>query len=163
MNISCRPSSCARLSLARTTTAAPLPCRIFIDLRPIALRHSGLGNPRLRYNNYGTTDCRIWRPPFTAYCRCVVISSCSLCTTTTMRVSRYDEYSYLNVTVSLGTAQAVIQSIRILSSYLSFITPFSRSPVTDWLMVYPRHATLPVRFPSQISRLMIGYFQRTLT
>ena len=28
-------------------------------------------------------------------------------------------------------AQAVIQSIRILSSYLSFITPFSRSPITD--------------------------------
>ena len=47
MNISCRPSSCARLSLARTTTATPLPYRIFIDLRPIALRHSGLGNPRL--------------------------------------------------------------------------------------------------------------------
>ena len=137
MNISCRPSPCARLSLARTTTAAPLPCRIFIDLRPIALRHSGLGNPRLRYNNYGATDCRIWRPPFTVHYSCVVISSCSLCTTTTMSVSRYDEYSYLNVTVSLGTAQAVIQSIRILSSYLSFITPFSRSPVTNWLMVYP--------------------------
>ena len=137
MNISCRPSPCARLSLARTTTAAPLPCRIFIDLRPIALRHSGLGNPRLRYNNYGATDCRIWRPPFTVHYSCVVISSCSLCTTTTMSVSRYDEYSYLNVTVSLGTAQAVIQSIRILSSYLSFITPFSRSRVTDWLMVYP--------------------------
>ena len=163
MNISCHPSSCARLSLARTTTAAPLPCRIFIDLRPIALRHSGLGNPRLRYNNYGATDCRIWRPPFTAYCRCVVISSCSLCTTTTMRVSRYDEYSYLNVTVSLGTAQAVIQSIRILSSYLSFITPFSRSPVTDWLMVYPDMLHSLVRFPFQISRLMIGYLQRTLT
>ena len=130
-NISCRPWSCARLSLARTTTVAPLPCRIFIDLRPIALRHSGLGNPRLRYNNYGATDCRICRPPFTAYYSCVVISSCTLCTTTTMRVSRYDEYSYLNVTVSAGTAQAVIQSIRILSSYLSFITPFSRSPVTD--------------------------------
>ena len=137
MNISCRPSPCARLSLARTTTAAPLPCRIFIDLRPIALRHSGLGNPRLRYNNYGATDCRIWRPPFTVHYSCVVISSCSLCTTTTMSVSRYDEYSYLNVTVSAGTAQAVIQSIRILSSYLSFITPFSRSPITDWLMVYP--------------------------
>ena len=137
MNISCRPSSCARFSLAQTTTEAPLPCRIFIDLRPIALRHSGLGNPRLRYNNYGATDCRIWRPPFTVHYSCVVISSCSLCTTTTMRVSRYDEYSYPNVTVSLGTAQAVIQSIRILSSYLSFITPFSRSPVTDWLMIYP--------------------------
>ena len=137
MNISCHPSSCARLSLARTTTAAPLPCRIFIDLRPIALRHSGLGNPRLRYNNYGTTDCRIWSPPFTAYYSCVVISSCSLCTTTTMWVSRYDEYSYPNVTVSEGTAQAVIQSIRILSSYLSCITPFSRSSVTNWLMVYP--------------------------
>ena len=137
MNISCRPSPCTRLSPARTTTAAPLPYRIFIDLRPIALRHSGLGNPRLRYNNYGATDCRIWRPPFTVHYSCVVISSCSLCPTTTMRVSRYDEYSYLNVTVSLGTAQAVIQSIRILSSYLSFITPFSRSPVTNWLMVYP--------------------------
>ena len=120
MNISCRPSSCARFSLAQTTTEALLPYRIFIDLRPIVLRHSGLGNPRLRYNNYGATDCRIWRPPFTAYCSCVVISSCSLCTTTTMSVSRYDEYSYPNVTVSAGTAQAVIQSIRILSSYLSF-------------------------------------------
>ena len=52
-------SPCTRLSPARTTTAAPLPYRIFIDLRPIALRHSGLGNPRLRYNNYGATDCRI--------------------------------------------------------------------------------------------------------
>ena len=135
--ISCFPSPCTGLSPAQTTTEAPLPCRIFIGLYLIALRRSDLGNPRLRYNNYGATDCRIWRPPFTVHYSCVVISSCSLCTTTTMSVSRYDEYSYLNVTVSLGTAQAVIQSIRILSSYLSFITPFSRSSVTNWLMVYP--------------------------
>ena len=41
------PSPCTGRYPARTTMGTPLPCRIFIGLHLIALRRSGLGNPRL--------------------------------------------------------------------------------------------------------------------
>ena len=71
-NISCLPSPCTRLSLARTTTEAPLPCRIFISLRLIATPVAF----RFRQSPF---RCAITQReqivgydlPFTTYCSCV--------------------------------------------------------------------------------------------
>ena len=65
-------------------------------------------------------DFRIWLPSFTAYCGCAVIRSCSLSSRTGKGVSRYGEFSYLTPQVQQDTAWTTIQSIRTLSSYLSF-------------------------------------------
>ena len=66
--ISCRPSPCAKLSLARTTTAAPLPCRIFRPYGHSLLRRSGLGNPRLGLLDMACCDVGVGFSSFSAYC-----------------------------------------------------------------------------------------------
>ena len=50
--ISCRPSPCAKLSSARTTMTAPLPCRIFSGFPHSPSGHFGLGNLRLDLFEY---------------------------------------------------------------------------------------------------------------
>lgn len=69
----CRPSPCKSHYLSRTTTAAPLPCRIFSISIHSLCRHFGLGNPRFQQYNELLQIVGIQFPSFYAYCICAVI------------------------------------------------------------------------------------------
>src|SRR5947209_842161 len=56
--MTCPPSPCGRLSLPRTTTRTPYPCRVFRGgpHSHTFLWHPGLGYPRLASSEYALSD-----------------------------------------------------------------------------------------------------------
>ena len=106
-------------------------------------------------------DCRIWLPPFLAYCDCAVPSSCFCYTTSITKVLRCNEFSYLTLQFDylplglsfkqFGFYPHIHHSHRTIQSQFGNYLTYGLS----------RHATLPVRFLFQISRAMIGFSKNT--
>jgi hypothetical protein len=72
-NFNCRPSPCKSHYLSRTTTAAPLPCRMFNAKAHSPFGRSGLGNPRLQQHNELLRIVGIQFSSFYADCICAAI------------------------------------------------------------------------------------------
>lgn len=70
---SCRPSPCAELSPARTTTAAPLPCWIFSGFPHSPFGRSSLGNLRLGLLNMAYCDVGVGFSSFTRLSRLAAV------------------------------------------------------------------------------------------
>ena len=155
--IPCRPSPCTRFSLARTTTAAPLPCRIFRSCGHSHKWRSGLGNLRLdswkqrdmmsewvfvlfpltAAGYHGYLANRVYMSPF---------------------AMTYGEFSYPTPPAQVCRLGLPLKQFSFAPHSYRFILPFSSGMIAFQLTTLPA-CCIPIRFPLRISWLMIGdYF-----
>ena len=132
-SISCSPSPCTGRYPARTTMGTPLPCRIFIGLKPNSLaafrfRQSPFKNLttvwRDRLSDTTFVLYCLWQLP----CGQFMLRLLSLISV----VPQCDVYNYLPSPPKDTTARTIVQPMQALSLYLSFLLAI-QSQHDSWL------------------------------